>query len=178
MLSSRDERTPSVPTPRLGEIDVKRLAAACLLATFAAGAFAADGKVSYPREFRDWRHVKSMVIESGHPLHESLGGMHHVYANKKALAGYPTGNFENGAVIVLDAWETVEEHNTIAEEQRKAVAVMRKDTTRFKATDGWGYELFARNGAEGSLDAKGMAECHACHKYAQQHGFVYSELRD
>jgi hypothetical protein len=161
------------------EIDVKKLAAACLLAMFAAAtAVAADGKVPYPRDFRDWRHVKSMVIESGHPLYDMFGGMHHVYANKKALEGYPTGNFANGSVIVLDTWDVGEEHNTIVEEQRKVVAVMRKDTSRFKATDGWGYELFARNGADPSLDAKGMAECHACHKYAKQHGFVYSELRD
>ncbi|MER3451425.1 MAG: cytochrome C, partial [Thermus sp.] len=31
---------------------------------------------SYPKGFRAWTHVKSMVIEPGHPLYETFGGQH------------------------------------------------------------------------------------------------------
>ena len=33
-------------------------------------ALAADSQVSYPTGYRNWHHVKSMVIGKGHPLYE------------------------------------------------------------------------------------------------------------
>ena len=43
-----------------------------------APAQAADpAPVPYPTGYRDWHHVKSMVIEQGHPLYAAFGGIHH-----------------------------------------------------------------------------------------------------
>jgi len=50
----------------------------------------------YPEGHRNWTHVKSMVIEKGHPLYEAFGGIHHLYANKQALEGYRSGKFPAG----------------------------------------------------------------------------------
>ena len=59
------------------------------LAVIAALAFlpvqAAD--VAYPEGYRDWHHVKSMVIQPGHGLYDAFGGIHHLYANNKAVKG-------------------------------------------------------------------------------------------
>ncbi len=38
----------------------------CVAAT--TSALAADPQVPYPQGYRDWHHVKSMVIEEGHPM--------------------------------------------------------------------------------------------------------------
>ncbi len=68
-------------------------------------AFAADSQVPYPAGYRNWHHVKSMVIEEGHPLFGAFGGIHHLYANPKAIEGYKSGKFPDGAVIVFDLLE-------------------------------------------------------------------------
>jgi cytochrome P460 len=71
-----------------------------------SSAFAADEpQVPYPEGYRDWHHVKSMVINPGHPLYESFGGIHHIYANELAVKGYQQGKFPEGAVIIFDLLE-------------------------------------------------------------------------
>jgi hypothetical protein len=80
---------------------MKRLLALLALAPCATLA-AEPAAVAYPEGFREWTHVKSMVIERGHPLFDAFGGIHHLYANKQALQGYRSGKFANGAVIVFD----------------------------------------------------------------------------
>jgi hypothetical protein len=156
---------------------MKKSAAALLLATLAVSAAAAD-QVAYPDGFRDWKHVKSMTINKGHPLFDAVGGMHHIYANKKAMAGYKAGKFADGSVIVFDLFEAVDKDNAVSEGPRKAVVVMQKKAKAFKATDGWGYEVFDPKTRKGSLDAKAAADCHACHTSQKDKDFVFSALRD
>jgi len=68
--------------------------------------FAADPPpVPYPEGYRQWTHVKSMTINPGHPLHAAFGGIHHLYANKKAEMGCTTGKFADSSVIAFDLLE-------------------------------------------------------------------------
>lgn len=153
------------------------LLASVLLST--ALSAAADTGVDFPGKYREDLHVKSMVIEQGHPLFEAVGGMHHIYANKKAVAGYKAGNkFADGAVITFDLFEAVAKDNAVAEGARKAVIVMQRDSKKFKETDGWGYQVFDPATRKGALDAKAAADCHACHISQKDQGFVFSTLRD
>jgi len=50
-------------------------------------------------DYHQWSHIKSMVIEEGHPLFEPFGGIHHIYANKRALTGYRKGKFPDGSIL-------------------------------------------------------------------------------
>ena len=63
---------------------MKRILIALTSMALVLPAIAADPQVSYPAGYRNWHHVKSMVVDKGHPLHEAFGGIHHLYANKKA----------------------------------------------------------------------------------------------
>lgn len=153
-----------------------KLVLATVLTTLATAASAAD--VAFPEKFRDDRHVKSMVINDGHPLYGAVGGMHHIYANKKALAGYKAGKFANGSVITFDLFEAIDKDNAVSEGAHKAVIVMAKDSAKFKATDGWGYQVFDPKTKTGSLDAKAQADCHACHLAQRDKDFVFSAPRD
>ena len=136
-------------------------------------------QVPYPDGYRDWRHVKSMVIQPGHPLHESFGGIHHLYANTNARQGYKTGRFPDGSVIVFDLLEAPVTDNAISEGRRKVVGVMRKDAKKYAATGGWGYEGFG--GGDRSkrvVGANAATACHACHAARKEHGYVFSSSRD
>lgn len=147
----------------------------CIAATLSGSAFAAD--VAYPEKFRDGRHVKSMVLNPGHPLYGAVGGMHHIYGNAKAIAGYQAGKFANGSVITFDLFEAVDKDNAVSEGAHKAVVVMVKDSAKYKATDGWGYQVFDPKTKKGSLDAKAQAACHACHMAQKDKDFVFSAMR-
>ncbi len=145
-----------------------------------AGAVAGESAVvAYPDGYRDWRHVKSMELKPGHALYDSFGGIHHIYANPKAVKGYRSGKFPDGAVIVFDLLEAKHEGNALSEGNRKVVGVMVRDHKRFAATGGWGYEGFA-GGDRGKrvVGAKAAEACHACHVSQKATGYVFSSLRD
>ena len=136
-------------------------------------------QVAYPDGYRNWRHVKSMIIEPGHALAGLVEGTHHIYANPKALAGYAKRPFADGSVIVFDLFETQRGDKAIAEGPRKAVIVMRKDSKRFRETNGWGYEVFAGGDrTTPQVGAKAAAMCHSCHLSQQKNDYVFSQPRD
>ncbi|TJY55419.1 cytochrome C [Sinimarinibacterium sp. CAU 1509] len=139
---------------------------------------AAEPVVPYPDGYRDWRHVKSMVIEDGHALFASFGGIHHLYANAKAMQGYRGGTFPDGAVIVFDLLEAVSADRALTEGARKVVGVMHKDARKFAATGGWGFEGFAGGDpATHAVGANAKAACFDCHTAQKGQDYVFSQPR-
>lgn len=142
-------------------------------------AIAADLQVSYPADYRNWHHVKSMVIDKGHPLYEAFGGIHHLYANPKAVAGYKSGKFSNGSIIVFDLLDARYADNAVIEGARKVVGVMHKDAKKYAATGGWGFEGFGGGDRTNRVVRDNAASaCFACHAPQKDNDYVFSRLRD
>jgi hypothetical protein len=140
---------------------------------------AATDAVPYPQGYRQWQHIKSMVIQPGHPLHASFGGIHHLYANDKAQAGYRSGKFPDGSIIVFDLLEASTANAAITEGKRKVVGVMLKDARKYAATGGWGFEGFAGDShTERAVGDKAATACFTCHIAQKQHDFVFSNYRE
>ena len=157
-----------------------RLIAVIPLAFAAAAALAANTipEVPYPTNYRGWTHVKSMVIEPGHALHATFGGIHHLYGNEKAMTGYTSGKWPDGAVIVFDLLEARSADNTVTEGKRKVVGVMHRDARKFAATGGWGFEGFAGDSqTERAVGANAATACFACHQAKKSNEFVFSSYR-
>jgi hypothetical protein len=104
--------------------------------------------VPFPKGYRMWVHVKSTVVNAQHSFlakppceKPCVGGIFHFYANEKAVEGYRTGKFPDGAMIADDLTELVEGsgHST-PEGKLRVVSVMVKDSRRYSATGGWGFE--------------------------------------
>ncbi len=142
-------------------------------------ALAADpAPVAYPEGFRQWTHAKSMVINQGHALYEAFGGIHHLYANKKAMEGYKSGKFADGSVIVFDLLEAKAADNAVQEGARKVVGVMHKDSVKWKATGGWGYEGFKGDSkTERAVGKNAASACHQCHTSQKDKDYVFSTYR-
>lgn len=139
---------------------------------------AQDASVPYPAGYRNWHHVKSMIINPGHPLYNDFGGIHHIYANKQAVTGYKSGKFPTGSVIVFDLLEARSADNTVVEGNRKVVGVMRKDAKKYAATGGWGYEGFKGDSTtDRAVGKNAAAACHGCHAGQQAKDYVFSALR-
>lgn len=135
--------------------------------------------VAWPEGYRDWTHVKSMVIEPGHALYETFGGIHHLYANPKAMEGYRSGTFPDGSVIVFDLLEANSADDTIQEGARKIVGVMHRDRAKWPDTAGWGFEGFKGDSkTERAVGAEAATACFACHTARKDADFVFSAYRD
>lgn len=153
------------------------LAALCVAS--ATAVTAAGAPVPYPDGYRGWYHVKSMLIEEGHPLYGAFGGVHHIYANDKALQGYRSTVFPDGSVIVFDLLDVDDADNAVTEGPRKVLAVMQKDADAYAATGGWGFEGFGGGDPQNRVvgdDA--AAACFGCHEPQQHQDFTFSRLRD
>lgn len=159
---------------------MRRLALTALavasLAT-AAAAIAATAQVPYPANYRNWTHIKTMVIQDGHPLFGAFGGIHHIYGNQAAQEGYARGKFADGATIVFDLLEGKSEGGALTEGARKVVGVMEKDRKKFAGTGGWGFEAFKGDSRERLVGQDAATACFACHEAQKATDFVFSAYR-
>lgn len=145
---------------------------------FAASSYAGEStQIKYPQGYQGWFHVKSMLIEPGHPLETPFQGIHHIYVNEKAKKGLETGKYENGAVFVFDLLSYIEADKTIQESNRKLIGVMEMNHTKFNKTGGWGFEGFEGNSRTKRLVTDGGQSCFACHLSQKKNGFVFTQLR-
>ena len=136
-------------------------------------------EVPYPEHFRSWAHVKTGVVEKNNPAFAHWGGFHHIYANEKAMAGYRSGSFPDGSVLVFDVLEALEKDNSLVEGPRRIVDVMVKDAARYAATGGWGFEEFRGNSTtERLIRDSAVTACYNCHTVRKTKDFVFSSYRE
>ncbi|MEH6535924.1 MAG: cytochrome P460 family protein [Psychroserpens sp.] len=135
--------------------------------------------VAFPDGYRDWTHVKSVVVMESHSLYERFGGMHHIYANEKALASMKDGStYEKGSVLIFDLRHEVVADSFIYEGSRRSVAVMIKDSVLFPETGGWGFEEFTKDDQRIRIVKDANNQCFSCHKTQKASDYIYSKYRD
>lgn len=142
-----------------------------------SGDDAVQPPIAYPNGFREWVHVKSGVIGPEFPM-EPERGVHHIYANKAALAGVESGTFEDGSVLVYDLVSLNEKGGVGTEGPRRRIDVMVKDNKLYAGSGGWGFARFmADDQAHDVLTADIRKTCLQCHEKQKAHGFVFSQFR-
>jgi len=137
----------------------------------------AEENIAYPQNYRQWAHVKSMVLGKEHPLAVPFQGIHHIYANEKALKGIRNGEFRDGAKIVFDLLKEQKQSAASVEGQRVLLGVMVKDRARYQNTGGWGFEAWKGDSRTQRLVADQGQSCFQCHASQNKHDFVFSEWR-
>jgi hypothetical protein len=156
----------------------KQIIIFAILLAFSNISHAALNNIKFPEGYRNWVHIKSMIIEPGHALENPFQGIHHIYANPKALKGFKSGNFKNGSIIVFDLLKYNSADKTIQEGERKLIGIMNKDSTKFASTGGWGFEGFAGNSKTERLVSDGGKSCFECHASQKDNDYVYSKYRN
>ena len=133
--------------------------------------------ISYPAGYREWVHVKSGVMGPDFPM-ETERGVHHVYANKTALAGFESGSFDDGSILVYDLVSLSEKGGIGTEGARRRIDVMIKDSKLYADSAGWGFGRFMGDDHEQDvLTADVRKTCLQCHESQKAHGFVFSQFR-
>ena len=159
-----------MPTP------ARPIAALALLLTLSApvASPAADEEaVALPRDFRNWTHVRSMVVTDPE---EGMYGFHNVYANKAAMKALRSQArpFPEGAQFVVSIFEVKQEKGRVIAGAKQRDVVQVKDT-RAKETGGWRFASFDPSGKRTDADP---ATCHACHAQASANDQVFTRYTE
>jgi hypothetical protein len=163
-----------MPTRR---IDI-RVITATVIAFSSLGTIEAAEPPAYPADYRDWTHVKSMVIHPGPPLAEPFQGIHHIYANAAARNGLMSGSYADGAVFAFDLLEYDTADNASTEGDRVLLGVMVKDSGRYSETGGWGFDAWQGDSRTEGMVNDGGAGCFSCHQDVAERDYVFTQWRD
>jgi hypothetical protein len=150
---------------------------AVLAAAWGSTAISDNAGVDYPSDYRSWQHVKTMIIQPGHALEDPFGGIHHVYANSKAMRGLSSGQYEDGAVFVFDLLGYDNSDKVIVETGRKRLDVMQYDSKQFSETGRWGFDTFVGDSPTERLVQDVAVSCFGCHTSAEASNYVFSQYR-
>jgi hypothetical protein len=132
--------------------------------------------IAFPTEYRTWAHVKSVLVGPQSQAFATEAGIHHIYANDKALEGYRTGTFPDGSIVVYDLLETKEVSGNTIEGPQRRIDVMVKDGERHRDTGGWDFARFRPDDrTTGTIPADRKATCVSCH--SKSGDYVFSEFR-
>src|SRR5215472_16550133 len=119
-----------------------------LVAVTTIAAQSADD-LKLPTGYRTWFHVNTMVVDKASPLFESLGGMHNVSANARAVAALKKGGpYPDGSQFVTDLHDFTVTDGSYVEGARKGLATMIKNTKKYSSTGGWGFQFWAEGDAK------------------------------
>jgi hypothetical protein len=165
--------------------------AAIAVLIYCLGALAgpSDISVPFPKGYHKWVHVKSTIVTAQNGVFTKqpcekgcVGGIFHFYANEKAMEGYRTGKFPDGAVLADDLHEIAAAPNGgtfTPEGALRGVGVMVKDSQRYSSTGGWGFESFdPGNEAVGALTPQQKQDCFTCHVARKDNDFVFTQFKE
>jgi hypothetical protein len=123
-------------------------------------------------------HIKTSLIDEKHPLFEAFGGIHHIYANGKALLAIRSNSeFADGSVFVFDLLVAVAFNGGISEGKRRRLDVMEKNRAKFSSTGGWGFESF-EGSTQQRVDQNVVEKCYSCHEPQVDKDYVFSDYRN
>ncbi len=158
------------PMPRFCFALVLGLAACGL----GAGALA-DVTLAPPKGYRLWFHVNTAIIDKPSPLFDRLGGLHNVYLSPGGLGAFKNGKpFPNGTIFADDIHEFTVAEGVYSQGPRKALAVMVRDSKKYAATGGWGFQLWAGGDPKRPVVTDPAAQCFACHTQRKEQQYVFS----
>ncbi len=139
-----------------------------------------ESPIHFPAGYREWNHIKTMAITSDkHPLFNAFSGLHHVYGNDLALkAAKAHTTYPEGSILVLDLYEWDETDGAYTPGPRKLLAVMQKDSKKFKDTGGWGFEGFKGGDPKERIVSDPVMQCYNCHASQKEHDSVFSRWQE
>jgi hypothetical protein len=161
---------------------VKQLAGVLAVAgLFSFGALSeADDGVPVPNGLRDWFFVNSLSATEASPLFGNVGGVHHIYVNAKGLPILKAGGpfpYPDGTVFADDVHDFTVKDAAYLEGVKKFVTVMVKDSKKYAATGGWGFQVWA--GGDPTKPqfpdlAHTVDACFVCHTPQKAQDYVFS----
>ena len=149
-------------------------AVAGMLAVMAVSAGAADD-LKPPVGYRNWFHVNTMIVDKTSPLFAVLGGMHNVHVNPVGEPALKTGGpYPDGTMFLTDLHDFAVVDGSYVEGALKGLALMEKDSQRYAATGGWGFQFWVEGDPKKPAVTDAVKQCFECHQPQKAQDYVYS----
>jgi Cytochrome P460 len=151
-----------------------------LIPLVALSAQTAGDDVPFPKGFRDWFAVNSMIVTKDSPISDQIGGMHIIYVNANGLPTLKNGGpfpYPDGSVFADDVHEFSIKDGSYVEGNKKAVTVMVKDAKKYSTTGGWGFQVWAGGDPSKPLvpdAAHAVQACFVCHTPQKAQDYTFS----
>jgi hypothetical protein len=151
------------------------------LATIGAiSTISADDDVPFPKGFRDWFAVNSMIVTKDSPISSQIGGMHLIYVNARGLSILKAGGpfpYPDGTIFADDVHNFSVKDGSYVEGSKKAVTVMIKDAKKYATNGGWGFQVWTGGDPSKPLlpDATHATQaCFVCHTPQKAQDYTFS----
>jgi hypothetical protein len=157
------------------------LGLAALLTSFATpSAKPADNGVPFPGGYLDWFLVNAMTAGKDSPVFGGVNAVHLIHVNPKGFATLKsTGPFPypDGTIFADDGHDFTVKNGATIEGAKQFVTAMVKDSKKYAATGGWGFQAFA--GGDPSKPqipdtAHAITACFVCHSPQAAQDYVFS----
>ena len=142
----------------------------------------ANGNLRVPADYRAvYQFLGSWAVAADQG--QGSKEIHVVYTSPDTIAAYrKDGHFPDGSVLVKEVFEATTAAmttGTVSHAQKlKGWFVMVKDSKRYAATGGWGFEEFRGDSQTDRMIANEAAtKCYACHISQKDRDFVFSTYR-
>jgi len=130
-----------------------------------------------PREFRSWYLVNSMLVTKEPNKFGLITGNHLIYINPIGLGRLKRGGssaYPDGTMFVDDVREFSLDDGAYMERGRTAVPVMVKDSKKYAATGGWGFQAWVGGDPAKAIVTDAPKQCFGCHRSQEANDFVFS----
>ena len=137
----------------------------------------ADDGLRIPKDFQHWYLVNSMLVTKEPNKFGLITGVHLIYVNQTGLNRLRLGGsapYPDGTIFVDDVRDVSLEDGAYQEGVRKAVPVMVKDSNKYAATGGWGFQAWAAGDATKPIVTDPPKQCFSCHTSQKVNDFTFS----
>ena len=154
----------------------KRIVTLALL----AGATASHAnEVAYPAGYRDWHHVKSMVIQRAIRCSMPLVASIICMPTRKRRTVTRKASLPMVSVIVFDLFEANAADNAVQGRRAQGGGRDGQRRQKYAATGGWGFEGFKGDSTtdRAVTQANAAKACYECHAAQKGKDYVFSVAR-
>jgi hypothetical protein len=133
-----------------------------------------------PADFKHWYLVHSTLITKEENTFGLFSGVHLIYVNATGFDRLKRGGstpYPDGTIFTDDVREfsATDDGSYLEGTARKAITLMVKDSKKYAATGGWGFQAWAGGDATKPIATDTVKQCFSCHVPRKAQDFTYSK---
>ena len=139
-----------------------------------------DDALTIPADFKHWYLVHSTLITKEENTFGLFSGVHLIYVNATGFDRLKRGGstpYPDGTIFTDDVREfsATADGSYLEGTARKAITLMVKDSKKYAATGGWGFQAWTGGDATKPIATDTVKQCFSCHVPRKAQDFTYSK---
>jgi len=130
-----------------------------------------------PADFQHWYLANSMLVTKEPNKTGLITGVHLIHVNRVGFDRFKRGGsapYPDGTMFVDDVREFSLDDGAYQQGARKVVTVMVKDSKKYAATGGWGFQAWPGGDPAKPIVDDPVKKCFTCHMSQKANDYVFS----